>query len=242
MVRSRITYLLCLNTALLGGLVALFASGELALRETGAVSPARLGWVGQFQTPPGENYVVDERIGWRLKPNHSFTLTADGGRAQTYRSNSDGFRADHDFDPADKRLKIAFVGDSFTFGWGVGYDETFAALVEQNAKDRVAWNFAMIGFGLDQTWLSARHEALPLRPDLMVAVISENAFRRSLFSYKTASGLMNKPAYKIAGGKLVRRTAEQPGPVWMWLDQDSRLWNAEVRAAWWLGKHLPVGD
>lgn len=66
-------------------------------------------------------------------------------------TNGDGFRTAHDLRRAeDGRLRIVAAGDSFTFGMGVGPEESYAALLErqlnQNGVKSEVINLGVIGF------------------------------------------------------------------------------------------------
>ena len=52
------------------------------------------------------------------------------GAVWSYRINSDGFRGD-DFDRRSQRQRVVFVGDSYTFGWGVAQDQVLPRAVER---------------------------------------------------------------------------------------------------------------
>lgn len=75
----------------------------------------------------------------------------DSGQEWTYRINSEGFRGD-EFDLASERRRILFIGDSYTFGWGVEQSETLPRAVEKVlagppynlAVD--AWNLGVPGY------------------------------------------------------------------------------------------------
>ena len=101
------------------------------------------------------------------------------------------------------------VGDSYTFGAGVDFQDTFGAILQRKTPDRVVYNLGMPGFGIDQVWMSVRHQAIDLRPDLIVAGIVDADFERSLIPYREAEGF-NKPTFQLVNGRLTQRTVEQP--------------------------------
>ena len=122
------TCTLLINLGLVcGSLVAAFFGAEYLLRNKLRFYPVQMGWVGQFQNRHSQNFIPDAQTGWRMRPTHSFVWTLDD-QTHTYSSNSQGFRASEDFEPRDGRFKMAFVGDSFTFGTGVAQDGSFPAL------------------------------------------------------------------------------------------------------------------
>jgi len=233
---------LCVNLGLACATILFFTvCAELMLRMTGSFYPARMGWVGQFQNRRSANFIDDAQTGWRMRPNHSFVWTYDG-HADTYRSNSQGFRSAGDFDTHDHRLKLAFVGDSFFFGTGVANEDTIPSVVEKAAPGRIAWNFGMPGFGVDQIWLSARYQALPLKPDVLVVGLVNADFARSQVPYRRLEGF-SKPTFKLVHGKLLRRATEQPPNIlWRNIDERSRLGGMWQDALRWAGVHLSLGE
>lgn len=71
-----------------------------------------------------------------LTPRPGLVQTWNGGTAfsVTVRTNARGFREDVEF--ADADVDVAFMGDSFAFGWGVEADERFSAVVAAALPDR----------------------------------------------------------------------------------------------------------
>lgn len=99
----------------------------------------------------------DPAIGTRFHPNQTRRIY---GPKMTFLSeakiNAQGFRGGDFDDPAAKRdLRIACVGDSFTFGWGVEDGESFPARLQarlDGAPELPRWqvlNFGMPGYS---TW------------------------------------------------------------------------------------------
>jgi hypothetical protein len=165
-------------------LVAAFV--PLALLEAGLriwkvpLMPVSRTYVGQFrnrETPPG--LMVDQALGWRLKPTLDFGL---------YRSNSQGFRSAREFDPSPAARKIVLVGDSFAFGVGVPEEVTFAAVVERGLHRTAVYNLGIPGFGLDQMWLTLAREGFRLHPTLVIVAFIGADFGRSLEAYRGSEG------------------------------------------------------
>jgi hypothetical protein len=203
--------------------------------------PAKKGWVGEYENRPSTTFVTDPQTGWRMHPNVSFVWTI-GKEDQTYTSNSQGFRSGSNFDKNDRRVKFAFVGDSFTFGTGVANNESFPELLARDSPHRTSWNFAMPGFGVDQMWLSSRYQALPLKPDLLVVGLVNVDFDRSQVPYRRLEGFA-KPTFKLVGGELTPRIGpERPNPIMRYLDEYSRVWSMWQHALDWVGIHYGLGD
>ena len=73
----------------------------------------------------------DPELFWRLAPNQN--RSADGFPFRGVISNSQGLRADHGIPPEKPpgEIRILFLGDSCTFGYGLLHTETFVYQVEQ---------------------------------------------------------------------------------------------------------------
>jgi hypothetical protein len=224
-----------------GTLAGGFFGAEYLLRNKVRFYPVQMGWVGQFPNRYSANFVADAQTGWRMRPNHSFFWKLDG-RTYAYTSNSQGFRAGEEFDARDRRFKMAFVGDSFTFGTGVAQDGSYPALLGGDAAGRVSWNFAMPGFGVDQVWLSARDQALPLKPDLLVVGLINADFERSQVVFRRLEGFA-KPSFRLVQGRLTQRTLESPPNFLMhYLDEKSRVWSMWIGAVRSAGLNYGLGE
>jgi len=218
----------------------IFALGisELALhltkREDTTSKPA---YVGQYENRRSGNFEVDNQTGWRMQRNHEFQWTIDH-HVNTYRSNAQGFRSDRDFETSPKRL-IALAGDSLTWGTGIDYHESFGALLEKQLPGSSIYNFAMPGFGIDQMWMSIRHQALPLRPALVVLAFIDENFDRSLTAYRRAEGF-NKPRFVLESGRLRQQTAaDRPSRFVQMLQSNSRIWGMVAST---VGRLRPFGE
>jgi hypothetical protein len=228
-----------LSILLLSGTAALGA-GEALLRWRGAFRPEPITYVGEVPDGEPELYRKDARLGWRMRPSagevHAF------GHGVSYGFNAQGFRHPADFDPDETRAKIVVVGDSYAFGWGVEYEDTFAARIGSALAGTVVYDLAIPGFGVDQMWLTLRHVGLPVQPELAVVVLFAGDFRRSQRAYRYGVDL-NKPVYALVDGELVPKTAEDRPPALLrWLDRHSHLYAGFQTAKRWLGFRLPVGE
>jgi hypothetical protein len=103
-------------------------------------------------------------------------------------------------------------------------------------------NLAMPGFGVDQMWMSVRHQALPLDPDLVIVAFIDNDFDRSLTAYRPVEGF-NKPTFALRDGTPVPAgPTDGPGGIVRWLEARSHLWSAGRRIVRNLSFHFPVSD
>jgi len=116
-----------------------------------------------------------------LQPRVEMTYT--GWRARVppsrMRTNSYGIRGpEFSFDKPPGRLRIAAVGDSFTFGQGVEEDEAYAAVVGQALRSAhvpaEVLNFGVPGHGTPQSVAMVRRKVVPTQPDLVLIGVFPN--------------------------------------------------------------------
>ena len=112
--------------------------------------------------------------GWRPYAN----VAREGpmwGRDRKAHTNSRGWRDTEremarPTDGAPRGVRLAAVGDSFTFGVGVDDGERFSELMEADLSEVEVLNFGMNGFGTDQELEVLRHEVLGYGPDVVLCV------------------------------------------------------------------------
>jgi hypothetical protein len=230
-----------INTAvLLLSIVLALGIAELLARQFFDIASSPPLYVGEFENEESENFVVDEHTGWRMRSAHSFAWRiGDGAQAHTYKSNADGFRSMKEF---SEQGSIALVGDSFTFGTGIAYEQSFGAVLESRLGSSPVYNFAMPGFGIDQMWMALKHQASRIEPQLVVVAFVDADFERSLSAYRKFEGF-NKPSYVLDQGTLRLRTREdQPPAIVIWMRRNLALANALSKNLEQLGHHLPLGS
>ncbi len=208
---------------------------ETLFRLSPMLRPVPRTYVGEYENRPlGNGYLVaDSILGWKMPA---------GAQLGNYKANSQGFRAPADFHPASGCRIIAFAGDSFTFGAGVHFEQTFVSLVQASLAGTCAYNMGVPGFGLDQIWQTVRTEALPLRPALVVVSFISGDFTRSEDAYRPMEGF-NKPTFKLVDGRLEPRTAaDHPGLLVQFLENHSSIWRVLGLADRALAHRYPHGE
>lgn len=91
--------------------------------------------------------------------------------------NSDRFRADRDFAPSPPpgRTRIAVLGDSFVFGWGVEAGQSFPAQLEAILRSRgddvEVINAGVPGQSLGEKALWYRDAVAPFKPQIVVLAV-----------------------------------------------------------------------
>jgi hypothetical protein len=185
------------------------AGTELALRRAGY--PFRGTWI------PSETALArfDDELGWSYLPG----LTA------TQAFGTDRHRVTMYFDSSGIRVgqpghvwrrgapTVLFIGDSFTMGQGVAYEDAFPARVEALTGGRVQTvNLGVQGYGTDQALLSLRRQIDRFDTRAVVYTFiadhimrNDNYDRRVLYPRGTWPG--SKPLFGVRpdGGVFLRK-------------------------------------
>ena len=150
------------------------------------VPDAELGWtVGPSRRSIDYNRTgVDELLAQRGAPPPRRSAAAD---TAIYVSSVEGLRSPRpelSFASVPARRRIAVVGDSFTFGLEVTYDEAWPAQLERLFGDGVqVLNFGVDGYGVDQAYLRYRRDSLAWKPEIVVLGMIDDDVRRTMCVY-----------------------------------------------------------
>jgi len=131
-------------------------------------------------------YDLDPEVYWKLRPNQTGYLWMGNGslRSVEARINNLGLRGpDVDLD-AHRRIRILALGDSYTFGVGVGDAETFCAVLERTlGPQRVEVIDAGVpGYGIFQAERMLRRLGTELHPDIVILTIPTGDVFRQPFA------------------------------------------------------------
>jgi lysophospholipase L1-like esterase len=147
----------------------------------------------------------DSGLGWAGKPDIrrrfrrlDFDVMVEHG--------PDGFRRGDPTPPPDAARRILFLGDSFTWGWGVGQGEVLTDLLQRALGPSVAVvNRGVNAYGTGQEYLLLRRELARARYDLVVLLFFQNDVPENLHhgSYR--------PYFELVGDRLEARN--QPTPL-----------------------------
>lgn len=158
------------------------------------------------------------QTGIKWKPNGSWVESGPIGPV-TMRTNSLGYRG-----PEPRPGQLAFVGDSFTAGWGVNEEDTFARLLD-------AANFGFPGTGPGHYLLQIRHDVPPGMA--VVVFLSCNDVRDMRYSF--LPGLI--PVFRRDADHRITDVFPPPG-LWGW-----NVWRrsalARVAVGRWGAMELP---
>lgn len=170
----------------------------------------RLRWI-RTPRPSGQvAYFMDE-----YHPTRGWTLKRDlrglpGFGSKRLHSNSKGLRgsAEHALAKPPGRLRIAVIGDSFSFGEDVHDEETYASQLQRLVPGSEVLNLGIHGYGHDQMLLYLREEGLRYRPDIVLLGFVHLDIPRNLLSFRDYA----KPRFALIGGRLELRGTPVPEP------------------------------
>ena len=112
-------------------------------------------------------YNYDAELGWFPVPNSDVTFT--GIRTIRVRHNSLGLR---DVEPnASAKPTIAFIGDSFVWGYDAEQDERFTELLRATMPEHRIVNAGVTAYGTDQEYLALRRLWDRIKPDVVVLMV-----------------------------------------------------------------------
>lgn len=213
--------------------------GELILIPFKRFDPVPRYDVEERESAPENDFVNDKKIGWKMKGNTNFSWDSSEFKS-TYYANSQGFRSP-EFKMDDTRKKIVLIGDSYTFGAMVNYDETFGAIIDNQNPEFVVYNLAIPGFGVDQMLFTLQHYGIDLKPDLVIVGLCDSDFERSLTAYRPKER-REKPVFLLEKGALRLKT-NKDRTNWLiyYLDRHSRIYAGLKLVIRFIGYHFPIG-
>lgn len=134
-------------------------------------------------TPPlakefvGGAYVPDSHLPYRLRPNFKVDVLSRSGEFRMVAShNSAGFRdIEHALRKPPGTFRILGLGDSFTYGSGARFEETYLFVLEQLFNEKAASGIRVEvvkagigGFFTEPERLLLEHHGLAYEPDLLL--------------------------------------------------------------------------
>jgi hypothetical protein len=124
--------------------------------------------------------LIDDTLGWTVGPNRK---TEDGLSA----SSAEGLRSETQGEVlhiGPGGCRVALVGDSFTFGDGVRFEDSWGYRLEQLLpKGCRVLNFGVGGYGIDQMYLRYKKDVPPWKPDLVILSFIDPDLDRTMSSY-----------------------------------------------------------
>jgi hypothetical protein len=142
-------------------------------------------------------YAHDAGLGWYPIPNSAQTYS--GARAVHVRHNSMGLR---DIEPeASPKPTIAFVGDSFVWGYDAEESERFTNILRDRLPAYRIANVGVTAYGTDQEYLLLSHVWDRIRPNIVVLMVCVDNDRIENTTNLRYDGPY-KPYFDLASGEF----------------------------------------
>jgi hypothetical protein len=199
---------------------------QASARGSYLVYDPELGWTvgpsrrsGDYNAAFVRRYLAD--LGRPLPPQYARENPSTDGDGAIYLSSLEGLRSPRvgmSFAGAPARRRVAIVGDSFTFGLEVPYDQTWGNQLELLLGPGVqVLNFGVDGYGVDQAFLRYQRDVAPWHPDVAILSVIDDDLRRTMgvyafLSFPSAEMPFPKPRYTMRGSKLTLLNAPLPRP------------------------------
>ena len=152
----------------------------------------RIAGVGQIAPTKSEVqfYSYDPLYSWRNKAGAEGKFSMVDS-VSLVKINSHGLRSDKDYSfTRNDKPRIAIMGDSFTWGYGVDNSDRFSDILERDLFDNriEVINAGVTGYGTDQQLLLYENEIRKYKPDIVIVamdltdVYSDN-YRKKAYGY-----------------------------------------------------------
>ena len=149
-------------------------------------------------TQHGNLSQYDDELGWKGVPNGEAEFTTVNNSIWLAH-NSEGYRDIEHKSENENKPSIVFLGDSFTWGYEVEFDEMFVNLIRNKLPSYEIYNLSHRGYGTDQQLLTFMrwYEDQPV--ELVVLMISDNDAEENGVSERYGK---SKPYYQIVKKEL----------------------------------------
>jgi len=175
-------------------------------------------------------YEFDEALGWKNRPNFNKKFQWPH-RNTLERINSLGWRdKEYKFRKDKDLFRIAIIGCSRTYGYGVNMEETYSKELEKMLNDKFSqkfevMNFGVNGYGLSQMTQNYLKNVRKYSPDLVILQFyMPTVYRATQISMWSTS----KPAYILKNGEIALINSPVPDdkfrPIERWLVDKSYLY------------------
>ncbi len=152
----------------------------------------------------------DAGLGWVNIPNLAISNLYGSGKH--LHINNLGFRGRHPVadEVASEARRIILSGDSFTFGYGVGDEDTWGAGLARRFGHVEVLNMGLGGYGVDQAYLRYLRDGVTLDHDLHLFSFITEDFKRMTRPRFMGYG---KPVVTVREGRLVTEHVPVPPPT-----------------------------
>jgi len=159
--------------------------------------------------PDYEPYLeINQFQGWIPKPLFNGYHYGVHNKLANLRHNIQGFRNDREFTLENiKHPRVMFIGDSFTYGWGVNQEDTFQYLIEKQIGGDMI-NLGVPNYETDMVLARFDHHYKNLNPDIIVYGFFPNdffAYTRDKIKYRRDCPLTIKTPVYYQGKTLASK-------------------------------------
>jgi lysophospholipase L1-like esterase len=150
-------------------------------------------------TEHGNLSVRDDILGWKGVPSGKIEFVTRNNRVWLAH-NRHGFRDIEHYPLHVEKPAIVFLGDSFTWGYEVEFDEMFVNRLRDRLPRHEIFNLAHRGYGTDQALLTFKQWSDKRALGLVVLMFSENDMKdnNSAFNYGKP-----KSRYQLRNNELI---------------------------------------
>ena len=127
-------------------------------------------------------FEYDATVGWKNAANINTVVKNQG----SIRTNSEGMRNDGDFaqEPTPGKRRLMIVGDSYSFGFGVSNEETYAYELAKLMPDWEVMNLAVSATGTDQHYLTYERHGEKFKPNIVLLGFYVLDYNRNPYSFR----------------------------------------------------------
>jgi hypothetical protein len=151
------------------------------------------------------------RLGWRGVPGGRARFTTENASVSLQHDVS-GFRDIEMEERSPGKPAIVFLGDSFTWGYEVEFDEMFVSLLRERREEFEFFNLAHRGYGTDQALMTFRGWQRERKLHRVVLMFSENDVADNNSGWRNKKA---KPKFELREGRLALTNVPVPKvPAW----------------------------
>jgi len=156
--------------------------------------------INQIIKNQGTTLMHSKGLGWTPKPNVN--------TSRSIRTNAQGIRGDQDYalKPSPDVIRIAALGESYTWGYKVPNRATWPAQLSQINPRFETLNFGVTAYGMDQALLRYKQDAKSYNPHIVLMGYMSRDIIRSVWVYPIfcvpESRILAKPRFIIQQNEL----------------------------------------
>ncbi len=179
-------------------------AGKLLYPRQWDVTAAKFRAILKYAESHPPFWIPDADLGWVIGPNRQ-------GANGLYFSSAEGLRStrpDESYRNVPSPCRIALIGDSFTFGEEVRYEDAWAHLLDRQLGPHCRiLNFGVGGYGIDQMYLRYVRDVQSWKPNIVImAFVNHDVVRSmSVYSFLLFPGgetPFAKPRFVVKNGQL----------------------------------------